>query len=464
MHRRPFQIACLALVLLVGSQAGCRRYQAFPLDAKAKASALAPPDLVRVEIQAKELRHPILKPLQIDFRDGLSPEEAAVEAVVANPDLRALRDQRGLAAAQLLEAGLLPDPVLSLSQDVPTGDNGPGLVTARTTQLSLDLTGMLTRGLKRRAAQSQQRAVDLEVAWAEWQVAEAAKLSVHRTLSLETLATLGKEAASLLADNLQTVEKSATLGGAPIGDVATARAAFDAGQRNALALGQLRDQERQSLNALLGFAPNTQILVEGPHGGRTWSHPPTEKDLVAGLDQRLDLVALQHGYESQDGRLRLAVWSQFPNIGLSLGRASDTSGIVTHGYGVGISLPLFNRGRGAVAVEEATRQQLHDQYLARLFHARQDLARILSDLRVITQLLAAAEGALPVMVSQSKASDAAFGKGSLDLVSRNQARLALLSQQGSVAGLQLSMEELRVALEIASGRILPGELTTKENP
>lgn len=434
------------------------------MDAKAKASALAPPDLARVEIQAKELRHPILKPLQIDFSDGLSPEEAAVVAVVANPDLKALRDQRGLAAAQLLEAGLLPDPVLSLSQDVPTGDNGPGLVTARATQLSLDLTGMLTRGLRRRAAQSQQRAVDLEVAWAEWQVAEAAKLSVHRIRSLETLATLGKEAAKLLADSLQAVEKSAASGSAPIGDVTSARAALDAGQRNALALGQLRDHERQSLNALLGFAPDTQVLVERPHGTRTGFRIPSEKDVLAALDQRLDLVALQQGYESQDVRLRLAVWSQFPNIGLSLGRASDTSGIVTHGYGVGVSLPLFNRGRGAVAVEEATRQQLHDQYLARLFQARQDLAQILLDLKVVTQLIATAESALPVMASQSKASDAAFGKGSLDLVSRNQARLALLSQQGSVAGLQLSMDELRVALEIASGRILSHDLATREKP
>ena len=456
--------ALIAVSFLGVSQAACRRYEALPLDAKAKASALASPDLARVEIQATELRHPILKPMRVDFCDGLSAEEAAIVAVVANPDLRAIRDQRGLAAAQLFEAGLLHDPVLSVSQDVPTASSGQGLVTARNTQISLDLTAILTRGLRRRAARSQQRAVDLEVAWAEWQVAEAAKLSVHRIRSLETLTTLADEAANLLADNLQAVEKSAVAGDAPIGDVAAARAAFDAGQRNALSLRQVRDHERQSLNALLGLAPDTRVSLEHLHEARTRSRIPSEKDLVADLDRRLDLVALQHGYESQDVRLRLAVWSQFPNIGLSLGRASDTSGIVTHGYGVGISLPLFNRGRGAVAVEEATRQQLHDQYQARLFHGRQDLAQILSDLKAVARLIATAEAALPSLAAHAEASGEAFRKGSLDLVSRNQAHLMLLYQEGSMAGLQLSLDELGVALEIAAGRILPCDLTAGEKP
>ena len=464
MLSSPLRLRCLTLALVAASLGGCRRYEALPLGAKAKASALAQPDLARVEVQAKTLRHPILKPLRVDFRDGLSPEEAAVVAVLANPDLRALRDQRGVAAAQLLDAGLLPDPILSHTQDVPTGNNGPGFVTARTTQLSLDLTGMLTRGLRRRAARSRQRAVNLEVAWAEWQVAEAANLSVQRIRSLETLAKLAEEAANLLADNRQAIEQSGQAGDAAISEVASARTAFDLGQRNALVLGQLRDHERQSLNGLLGFAPDTQVLVERPQRMQSASQLPSEQDLVAGLDQRLDLVALQQGYESQDANLRLAVWSQFPNIGLTFSHASDTSNVWTQGFGVAFSLPIFNRGQGAVAVAESTRQQLYDQYRARLFHARQDLAQIFADLKTVTRLIESAQGALPALVSQSKASEVAFEQGSLDLVSRNLTHLALLSQRGSLAGLQLAQDELRVALEIAAGRILPRALTAEENP
>ena len=64
-------------------------------------------------MQAKEIKHPLLKPIDFDIRNGLSPDEAAVLAVIANPKLRASRDERQLAAAQLLQAGILPNPQFS---------------------------------------------------------------------------------------------------------------------------------------------------------------------------------------------------------------------------------------------------------------------------------------------------------------------------------------------------------------
>ncbi len=439
---------------LVGLLVACQPYHSLPLDRKAKEAALASPDRARIEVQAKNLKHPILRPLAINFSDGLSPDEAAVLAVLSNPDLRAARDQRALAAAQLLEAGLLPDPILAVSQDVPSGDSGAGLVTAHTAQLSLDLTAMLTRGLRRRAAKAQQQSVDLDVAWQEWQVGEAAKLSVYRLSALGPQTNLADEISKSLEEILKAIEKSAATGDAPRSDLIVAQAAFDTGRRNALSLHQAQRREQQALNALLGLSPQEQLTLEKVPKKRPWSELPSEQDLLQGLDQRLDLVAFQKGYESQDARVRLAVWSQFPTIGISLSRAQDTSNVVTKGYGVALSLPLFNRGQGLVALENASRQQLYDQYLARLFHGRSDLALILSDMKTITHMISTAEGALPSLQVQAEASDTAFKQGSLDLVSLNQARIALLAQKSVLASLQANLDELGVALEIASGRTL----------
>jgi outer membrane protein TolC len=95
----------------------------------------------------------------VDFRQGVSPEDADVLAVVANPDLRAARAQRDLAAAQLLDAGLLPDPVLSYGQDVPVGGSDQGAAKASSTQVALDLGSLLTRGLRRSAARAEQQSM-----------------------------------------------------------------------------------------------------------------------------------------------------------------------------------------------------------------------------------------------------------------------------------------------------------------
>ncbi len=450
--------------LVLGAAAGCKVYRELPIDREAKTAALSTPDLPKIQAQAKELRHPLLKPLAIDLRDGLSPDEAAVLAVFINPDLKSVRDQRALAAAQLLDAGLLPDPVLAYSQDVPVGTKDQGSVTAHSAQLSLDLTSLLTRGLRRRAAKAAQQSVDLDVAWQEWQVAEAAKLSVYRITAIEPQVEMADEAVGALEENLHAIEQAAANGGLSQGDLASARTALDAGRRNARSVRQSRDRERQALNALLGLPPQEQVALERaadkPLKKNFWEDLPSEQVLLQDLDRRLDLVALQKGYESQDARVRLAVWSQFPSIGLSLSRSRDTSDVSTRGYGVAVSLPLFNRGQGLLAIENATRQQLYDQYLARLFHARSEVAQILSDMKAVKDMIATADQTLRALEAQAQASEAAFAAGNIDLLSENQAKLALLSQRAAVAGLKANLDELGVALEIASGRPwLPGEKT-----
>ena len=66
--------------------------------------------------------------MAIDGRDGFTPDELAVMAVIVSPGLRALRDQRGVAQAQVLQAGLLPNPQLGYTFDQQHGNHDPTLV------------------------------------------------------------------------------------------------------------------------------------------------------------------------------------------------------------------------------------------------------------------------------------------------------------------------------------------------
>jgi outer membrane protein TolC len=199
---------------------------------------------------------------------------------------------------------------------------------------------MLTRSLRRRAAKAVQQSVDLDVAWQEWQVAEAAKLAVYRISALDPQVDFANEAVGALEEMRHAIEKAAARGEMSQSDVASIRIALEAGRRNSLSLRQSRDRERQTLNSLLGLPPHEQVALRNPSGKapkrRLWDDLPSEQLLVQDLDQRLDLVALQKGYESQDARVRLAIWSQFPSIGLSLSRSRDTFNLQTRGFGVAV--------------------------------------------------------------------------------------------------------------------------------
>jgi len=94
---------------------GCATYHPEPIDGPAVGDALMPPAMEVVRIKAGVIKHPILRPVDFDIRDGLSPDEAAVMAVIANPALRAVRDLRGVAGAQIIQAGILPNPRLFIN-------------------------------------------------------------------------------------------------------------------------------------------------------------------------------------------------------------------------------------------------------------------------------------------------------------------------------------------------------------
>ena len=62
-----------------------------PITAEAVRTKLQPPDMAQVRILASEIKHPILHPVELKADEALSPDGAAVLAVILNPSLRAAR-------------------------------------------------------------------------------------------------------------------------------------------------------------------------------------------------------------------------------------------------------------------------------------------------------------------------------------------------------------------------------------
>ena len=152
----------------------------------------APSDALR--IPASRFDDPKLKSQVVDLRSGIGPDEAATIAVYANPALRAIRDRRGLAAAQLIQAGILPNPVISYARDFVTGGNTAGAVTAYNFSAGWEFSALVPFLPKQAAARKNFRSVDLDVAWQEWQIAVNARTTVYRVLALDAQVVRAREA------------------------------------------------------------------------------------------------------------------------------------------------------------------------------------------------------------------------------------------------------------------------------
>ncbi len=317
MDRQLFLRRRWAIIAFLGLSA-CVRYRPMPINPEAIHAQLQPPDMADLCILAREIKHPLLHPLEMKPDQGLSPDEAAVLAVIANPSLRAARDRRALADAQLLQAGLLPNPQLSASLEPVTGGATAGTFTGYGYGMSWDVSAVIARRAKTDSARANRDSVDLEVAWQEWQVAQAARLSVYRLLSLRERVSLARDMKDRFAANLRQVRQAVQEGLMTELDLSAAETTGNQAQADlADLLKQVREQHLE-LNQMLGFPPQTPVALRQGVVLPSRLDLPPEQDIVADLEQRrLDLMALRKGYESQEAALRVAILEQFPKINLN---------------------------------------------------------------------------------------------------------------------------------------------------
>ena len=446
------------ILVLTLTLTGCATYHPMPLDQTAVEAALAPPVLTSIAIKAQMIRHPLLRQVNFDLRDGLSPDEAAILAVIANPDLRAVRDKKGMAQAQLLQAGILPNPQVSYSMDIPQAGATEGTVKAYNLGLNWDIVSLITRNAKMAGARNQAAAVDLEVAWQEWQVAQSARLHVYRLTFLDQQLAVGREEERGLQENVNTVKQALDLGYVTMVDMAAAQASLQKVHTQVLTIEQQQELERLALNRTLGFPPQQHLPLAAPAARPATSTLPALTGLMEGIqERRLDLLALKMGYQSQEEQLREAVLAQIPKINIGFAHASDTTHVITSGFSITVDLPIFDRNQGKIAIEHATRQQLFDEYTSRLFGARADVAKLLTNMASIHKQIRSMEQSIPTLRNLVQTYHRALLEGNADVLTYYNTRDELMARQLDLLSLKLNLADQRVALEIAAGSYLEDE-------
>ncbi len=373
--------------------------------------------------------HPLPLPNRAELTSNVGDQTpwtmdaVAGRALRASPDLLAIRARYHVAEAQAYAAGLLPDPQASLSTDRPTdkvSSSDPRYPEYRAygLSLSLDLQSFLLHGSTAKAASYARDQARLDLLWQEWQtVAQSRSLYVHGALAQQRLKLLDQAGslltrlqrsalATLQSRDINLEQASADL--ALLNDLQT--------QRGAAARELL--QARSELHALLGLQPDAYLELGDPG---TPTRPETglldrallDRAIISLPQRRPDLAALRAGYDSQELQLRKAVLAQFPNISVSGSRARDTSNVHTSSLGVSLSIPLFDGGRGAIAVEKATRAQLRAEYLARLDQSVADGTRLDREIDALSSQLADLAGRLPDLDANQPRAEAAYLSGAL---------------------------------------------------
>ncbi|MDQ2972252.1 MAG: TolC family protein [Pseudomonadota bacterium] len=424
--------------------AGCATYRPLPLGNG------EPSRLSDIKVPATSMPVPALRVHRFDPADGLDVTETAMLAVANSPDLRVQRDDAHVARAQAFAAGLLPDPQLAYEHDRPTSGQ-PDLTSAFNLGLTFDLSNLLTRSSRVAAAKGNAREVDLNLLWSEWQTIAKARTLFDRTFYLRELIARLQQERDALAPIQQYIQRALAASDLTY-DAASAglNAASDVANKLAEAQRQ-RDQAEHDLHDLLGIDASIPLHLVGTPYTVDPDVGQATRALIDMTKRRPDLRALQAGYEGQQEKLRAAILAQFPSITVGFLRARDTGNVYTTGYSVGLSLPLFDGNRGNIAIERATRQKLRDEYSARLLTSRNDIDRLLVDLRSDRTQRAALIAHAAQLSAARESAEGAFAAGLLDWPTYLAIRASSLTADTDLLTLEQNFHEQAIALDALVG-------------
>ncbi|MGN6278957.1 MAG: TolC family protein [Sphingomonas sp.] len=432
-------------ILLACPLAACASYTPHPLGAAP--AVLDAPTSATLSAAAATIARPYLTPTTIDLAAPLDPNAVATIAVIANPDLKALRAKAGVSDAQVFAARLMPDPTFSLG--VHPVLSGPDPLTELVGALGLDINALRTRGVKVQQARAQAEQARLDLAWAEWQTAGQARIQAARVIGFECSVTLDRRTLTAQETLLRH-----TLDALGRGDIAADRAqaartaAYDAETKLRTDEASLATAQSE-LDKLLGLPPATRLqLTEAALP----APPPYPAALFAvARDKRADLAALRAGYDAQEAAVHKAILDQFSALNLTLDATRDTTGNKIVGPTVDFTLPLWNRNRGGIAIERATREQLKAEYDARLFQTRAEIAAAVDGIAIARKQHDAAAAGLPSLERYAVATRRAADRGDLADAAAATAEQALRDQQALLAQSDESIREQTIALELLTG-------------
>ena len=448
--RRRLWLALPALLV------GCAGYQPLPL--QTTAGLLDRVDQLRTDAS----RHAELPDRWrlgvVKVADGLDEDAIIKLAVLNNPHLAALQTTLQQAAAKLVQAGLLPDPQLLLSADVPPG-NTPATVTAYGLGLGFDLQALITRSARKDAATKQARSRYLQVLWQEWQVIGKARMLYRRALMQQQQLELTAAQQRQTTRNWQLQHHALTKRNSTLDAEGLARAAMMDSEASRLDARRQYNTTIHQLALLLGLSPLATLPLVPPKAGikALLVPPPPAAALRRQLGQldgsRPDLLALQAGYRAQEARVRQQILAQFPSFTLGANRLRDTGGIWTLGPFVQLNLPLWNGNRGQIALARATRNRLRAEYRDRLTAAQSESERLVADQRLAWDALATLQRQLPALDRLMQRMRKALAGGNVSMLTYTTLQGRYFAQRMKRLLLMQTVMEQAVALDTVLGRL-----------
>lgn len=287
--------------------------------------------------------------------------DAAVQIALLNHrNLQAEYEELGVAQADLVQAGLLRNPVLSLSRL-----EGGGL-TKRTLGIELDFLSLLLAAPQQRLQSLQFEHTKLRVAQAVLRHAAETRKAWVEAMAAQQKLKFVEQVDTLIQSEAELGERQYSAGNLSRRD-SLRQQAFRA--ESALALAQAKTSAqttRENLKRWMGLGADQDSWQLVQRLADPLPALPSRENLLAsGMQQRLDLQMAQKEQQAYASALKLTRGTRFINV-LDVGaeRESSSGEPRMTGPTLALELPIFDQGQSRVDKLESLLRQSEDRKAA----------------------------------------------------------------------------------------------------
>jgi outer membrane protein, heavy metal efflux system len=302
------------------------------------------------------------------LRRPLTADSAVQVALLNNHSLQATYEELGIALADLVEAGLLRNPIFTFERRFP----GQALEA----DLLKEFIDMLLLPLRKRIAAAQFEAAKLRVGHEILTTAAEVRAAFYEHQGDQQLVDLRKTVADTTERSAETALKMHEAGNLRDLDLASEQAT-NAQAKIELAKAQASAvQSREKLNKLMGaFGTQTNWTVAPRLSELPGSDISTSQLESRAIQQRLDLAAVRQQFVAEArarGIARAEAILQGAEIGGHYEHEIEGS-VHSIGPSVNVPIPIFNQGQPASARANAKTRQAAQRYLALAAEIRSDV-------------------------------------------------------------------------------------------
>jgi cobalt-zinc-cadmium efflux system outer membrane protein len=302
------------------------------------------------------------------LHEELTLDRAVQIALINNHNLQASYEDLGIAQADLVQAGLLQNPVFNAIIRLPDG----GGITDMELSVTQNFIDLLSMPLRKKVAAASFESTKLKVAQQIVDLAGEAQAAFYSAQAAQQIAQMQHAVMQSSAASFDATKRIHDAENMSDLDFATQQAQYEQAKLDE-AQGEADSAlARERLNEIMGvWGSNTEWKITSHLPEMPATAIPIDGLEQFALKQRLDLAQARQEVEVASRNIRASnLFGPFTDSSLGIDTEHDPSGQWVTGPTLSIPIPLFDTGQAKVAKLKAQWRQAHEQYAAKSVEVR----------------------------------------------------------------------------------------------